>query len=67
MDKLLEELINHLENTPKEVLKEEFKQLEPYTKIGPSVDEYFSYLRENQRELDPEISKMIDEYFWDLI
>lgn len=83
MSKLLEGLINYLENTPKEVLEEEFKQLEPYTKIGPTVDEYIKMTKEakkqdilidvyldllnNQVDMDPEISRLVDEHFDELI
>jgi len=83
MGKLLEGLINYLENTPKEVLEEEFKQLEPYTKIGPTVDEYIKMMEEarkcdiiildypdiidSSKPLNPEFNKLIDKYFWDLV
>lgn len=48
MSKLLEELINYLDNTSKEVLEENLKQLEPYTKIGPTADEYLKNINDIQ-------------------
>lgn len=67
MGKLLEDLKEYFKNTSQEQIDKDFEEIEKYNEIGPSVDEYLSYLRENQKELDPEISKIINKHFWDLI
>lgn len=67
MGKLLENLKEYFKNTSQEQIDKDFEEIEKYNEIGPSVDEYLSYLRENQKELDPEISKIINKHFWDLI
>lgn len=47
MGKILEQLIEYFETTPKEILDKDFKELEPYCNIGPTVDEYLEYIKRN--------------------
>lgn len=83
MSKLLDDLINYFETTPKEQLEKDFKELEPWTKVGPTVDEYIKMMKEakkqdilivdyldllnNQVDMDPEYSRLVDEHFDELI
>ena len=83
MGKLLDDLINYFETTPKEQLEKDFKELEPWTKVGPTVDEYIKMMKEakkqdilidvyldllnNQVDMDPEYSRLVDEHFDELI
>lgn len=45
MGKLLNQLKNYFENTPKEVLEKEAKKLDYLNKIGPDVLEYAKIIR----------------------
>lgn len=47
MSKLLDSVIEHIESLTPEQLEEEFKELEPYTHIGPSVEEYINYVKQH--------------------
>lgn len=48
MKRIYEELKNHLENTPKEQLDKEFKEIEDeYGNIGPDALEYIEYVQQN--------------------
>ena len=44
---VVEALRYHLANTPKEQLEAEWKELEPWGNIGPTVEEYLYYNRPN--------------------
>ena len=83
MSKLLDDSINYFETAPKEQLEKDFKELEPQTKVGPTVDEYIKMMKEakkqnilidvyldllnNQVDMDPEYSRLVDEHFDELI
>ncbi len=43
MKKTLAELLNHLKNTPKEELEREFNELEEWSHIGPTVEEFMDF------------------------
>ena len=46
MGKLLDQLKSYLENTPKEVLEKEAKELEYLNEIGPDVLEYAKVVKD---------------------
>lgn len=48
MGKLLDSLINYLDNATPEQLERDWKELEPFSKIGPSVDEYVNFVAQNK-------------------
>lgn len=58
MSKLLNSLIDYFDNTPQEQLDKDWEKLKEWENIGPSVKEYFKYLKEN--DLYPE-NKIIKE------
>ena len=43
--KMLEQLEDYFKNTSKEKIMEDWKETEKYSKVGPSVDEYLSYIK----------------------
>lgn len=43
MGKLSKELIKYLEVTPREQLEKNFKELESWTKIGPSAEDFYKW------------------------
>ena len=55
---LVAELKHHLAITPKEQLEKEWKELEPWGNIGPTVQE-FLYGKQPEVDLDAEIDKFL--------
>lgn len=47
MESLFESLKKYFENTPKEVLDKDWKEVEYLNEIGPDVIEYAEFVREN--------------------
>lgn len=47
MGNLFESLKDYFENTPKEVLDNDWKEMEYLNEIGPDVIEYAEFVREN--------------------
>lgn len=47
MSKLVDSLIEYLDNASKDTLEKDFKELEQWTKIGPDAEEYCKHLKEN--------------------
>lgn len=47
MSKLVDSLREYLDNTPKDILEEDFKELEYLNEIGPDAEEYCKHLKEN--------------------
>ncbi len=47
MGNLFESLKDYFENTPKEVLDNDWKEIEYLNEIGPDVIEYAEFVREN--------------------
>lgn len=47
MGNLFESLKNYFENTPKEVLDNDWKEIEHLNQIGPDVIEYAEFVKEN--------------------
>lgn len=64
---LVAELKHHLATTPKEQLEKEWKELEPWCNIGPSVRE-FLYGKQPEVDLEKEVDKFLNEtgapYVW---
>lgn len=57
MSKLVEELKNKLDSMTQEELDEEWKKLEKWNNVGPTVEEYFEGLKKYglyPKELDNE-------------
>lgn len=48
---LLEQLKEHFENTPRDVLEKEWKELSVYNEIGPTVEEYMGDLKDYYKSL----------------
>ena len=46
MGNLFENLKNYFENTPKDVLENDWKEIEYLNEIGPDVIEYAEYIKE---------------------
>lgn len=47
MDKLVEQLKEYFENTPKEQLEKEYEEIyKKYGHVGPTVDEYLESIRQ---------------------
>lgn len=46
MGNLFENLKNYFENTPKDVLENDWKEIEYLNEIGPNVIEYAEYIKE---------------------
>lgn len=60
---LVAQLKEHLDNTPKEQLEAEWKELEHWNNIGPTVEEYFGSIK--PAEWSKEDEKTIDDaYCW---
>ncbi len=64
---LVAELKHHLDTTPKEQLEKEWKELEPWGNIGPTVQE-FLYGKQPEVDLGKEIDNFLNEtgapYVW---
>lgn len=64
---LVAELKHHLDTTPKEQLEKEWKELEPWGNIGPTVQE-FLYGKQQEVDLENEIEDFLHKtgapYFW---
>lgn len=43
MKNVLAELLNHIKNTPKEELEREFNELEEWTNVGPTAEEFMDF------------------------
>ena len=43
MKNVLTELLNHIKNTPKEELEREFNELEEWSNVGPTVEEFMTF------------------------
>lgn len=43
MKSVLAELLNHIKTTPKEELEKEFKEIEEWSNIGPTVEEFMAF------------------------
>ena len=50
---ILEKLTEYFENTPKEKILEDWKAVEKYSKIGPSVDEFISQTKNTSKITTP--------------
>lgn len=75
---LVAELKHHLATTPKEQLEKEWKELEPWNNIGPTVQEFLygkqpevdlekdavSYCYDNGINISPRQAKGIARHFW---
>lgn len=47
MDKLVEQLKEYFENTPKEQLEKEYEEIyKKYGHVGPTVDEYLESIKQ---------------------
>lgn len=57
---LVAELKHHLATTPKEQLEKEWKELEPWGNIGPTVQE-FLYGKQPAMDLEKEIDSIYDK------
>ena len=60
---MIEELKQHLKNTPKEQLKKEWEKVNEYSNIGPSALKFIA----NQQNIDPEIQEIINKNYWELL
>lgn len=49
MSKLLDSLREYFENTPKEILEEDWKELEHWNEIGPNAEEYCNWVKEQHK------------------
>lgn len=47
MSKLLDSLQEYFDNTPQEQLDKDWEKLKEWENVGPSVEEYINYLKEN--------------------
>ena len=43
LEDVLTELLNHIKNTPKEELEREFNELEEWSNVGPTVEEFMTF------------------------
>lgn len=43
MKSVLAELLNHIKTTPKEELEKEFKEIEEWSNVGPTVEEFMAF------------------------
>lgn len=43
MKNVLTELLNHIKNTPKEELEREFEEIEEWSNVGPTVEEFMAF------------------------
>jgi hypothetical protein len=57
-ESIFQKLKSHFENTPEEELRKEWAEFDKYNKIGPTVEEYFSYVA----EISPEHKAVIERH-----
>lgn len=64
MKNTLAELLNHIKNTPKEELEREFNELEEWSHVGPTVEEFMDFCNKvNKKPIYPKT--ILDVlYFW---
>lgn len=59
MKKVLEELLDHIKNTSKEALEKEFNELEEWSHVGPTVEEFMDFCNKVYKK--PEYPKTYKE------
>ncbi len=50
MDAILKQLKEYFNNTPRDIIEKEWHEYDEYNKIGPTVNEYLSFVNQNHCE-----------------
>ena len=61
MSDFIEELKEHLKNTPKEELLKEWEKTKEFDSVGPSVDEYLNLIEEYKEKFICECGRPKEE------
>lgn len=67
MEPLVEKLKSKLDEMSDEELDSVFKTAEEFKDIGPDAEEFINILLKDQKDIDIDLRRHIDEHFWELI
>lgn len=61
MKNVLAELLEHIKTTPKEELKKEFKEIEEWSNVGPTVEEFMTFCESvNKKPKYPKLTNLTE-------